>query len=337
MAYNNVSPPLLPSNDPNGYWMAHRNTVKNYIYPGMVLPTKTPTVITSPITVPAEASHIIRLIFPDPGGRTGGTAANVDVAFPFVPYSGGVGTWYCGHNNPGVRYDMGNYWKDDGTSIPKGWLAAGKIVVLNELPGYGIRQPETVVMAGQPIVVNADGHHYESGFNDGGPTPNRLFTDPAIWALDYVGSLYNPSSYCIAGHSGGSDASALVAACDDRYSKVFLLQPGSSTGYGSLNDVEQWGANPAMQYSVQDNIAGLFATSGVVQGRTTYIGYDNQDEYDPGKIGFWTNWITSSSHWLSACVSNASLVLHQKYGIYDGMYHNIDVDECSYVLSQCSN
>jgi pimeloyl-ACP methyl ester carboxylesterase len=323
------SAPIAPTNDASGYWLGMRAAVAATVYPS-VIPSKTPTVSASPVAPPTGASSVVRLAFSDPGGRTGGTEARADWCLPSAARISRVVLFAGGHIQGSSWYDY--YCLLDGSSIPLALLAAGCDVIMLDMPAYGINpQPQIVVINGGPVSVPYS-HPYGDTVTDGGPSGNRLFTDPAVWALSYVLSQVGGRAHLV-GHSGGAATGAIIAACDSRYDIVHLMQSGYSDGVGSPNEFEYWSMNPAAQATPNKAWVGIFRASTAVQGRRSVQWYAPQDDYDPGKTAYWRGVIDRDSVWLPRCVSGASVSLQLKTDAQSGSYHNITPSQASAVVA----
>jgi pimeloyl-ACP methyl ester carboxylesterase len=324
------SAPIDPSNDPAGFWLGLRSAVAATIYPDGI-PTKAATISVSPVEPPTGASSVVRMAFADPGGRTGGTEARADWVSPIAARCGRIVTFVCGHNFGGSWPDT-IYCDDDGSSIPLRLLADGCDVIMLDMPAYGINPiPQVVVIDGEAVEVTSS-HPYGDTVTDGGPSGNRLFTDPAIWTLDYVLSQVSGRTHLV-GHSGGAASGAIIAACDTRYDTVVLMQSGFSFSAGSPNEFEMWSVNPAAQATPNKSWAGIVRASTAVQNRRSVFWYAPQDEYDPNQTAYWRGVFDRDSVWLPRCVSGASVSLQLKTDAEDGSYHSITPSQCAAVVA----
>jgi hypothetical protein len=312
--------------------------VLSTIYPG-ALPTNTQTVTASPVPAQAGASSIVRMEWQNPGGRTGGTLARADWCRPSAPRIGRVVLFAAGHVQGSSWYQA--YCSQAATSIPLALLATGCDVIALDMPAYGTQPtPQIVVIDGEELSVP---YNHPYGFtDDGGPSLNRLFTDPAIWAMDYVLSQVGGRAHFV-GHSGGAQSGAIICAAESRYDLVYLLQPAASNAAGSPNEFETYSQNPAAQATPDKCWAGIVRALTAVPGRRTVLWVAPEDEYDPGKEGYWRAIVDRdggvpgvSVGWLPRCVSGASFAVNFKRDPIVGAvtpYHEITESQKNAVVA----
>ena len=341
-----VASPIIGSrlNNNAAWWLALRAACKASVYTaGAVIATEADTTAEWEYDLPTGCDSITRYVTNEPGGRSGGSVAYADFCFPLATPVNKCLVFLGGHIQA-TTWDA-FYCNADGSSIILRMLAAGWHVLAVDEPGYGRQpHPQIVVLNGTPRTVNdGGGHPYFDGFGDGGPNPNRIFTDHIIRAMTSITADIGITRFSLVGHSGGAMCTAILAACEDRFRVVHWLQGGNWAGAGSDTDIEGWYGNTMMTPACGGDSTprlglgtpALIAPSAAVANRITVVSYAPSDEYFGGSLATWQAWQAQVGAWLDSSLG-AKLSLYVKTGQEVGditPYHTPDPTQAAMVAA----
>ena len=323
------------------YWAFRRAQLLASIYPSgalATLPDSSTTTVT--YTLPPGCDHVKRHIIADPGGRGGATetAAYADLAVPTAApvnkcmiFLGGHGvgeleSWWQQTPAPSA------YCNSDGSSIILRMLADGWHVLCVDLPNYGIQpQPQIVYSAGSPVsYTHETSHPYSALFSDGGPSPNRLFLDHIVRAMNQITVTYGISHFGLVGHSGGANVAAMLAAVDSRFSAVHLLAPGTFNGANSSSDIEGWAGNPAI-VAAGGHIVDMVRVAAAVPRRKTVVHLSASDPYFSADYPLWAAWAPTALSYFSGPAMGGCLSFQPNTSNEAGDYHAPNPTQAAFV------
>ena len=267
-------------------WASARAGIASLVYPSGVVATgvdsSIPNFATYPL--PLGCSHMTQYAIANPGGRVCTEPQYQYLCYPTASAVGKTFVWLCGHLAPN------QYIQTDGSSPIVQMLALGWHVLIIPIPTLDWTAvapgPQHITING--ILTSVFEHAYQPLDHDGGPNANRMFTDQAIRATTQAIADVSPSKLILAGHSGGGNTSAMVAALDSRFVAYYCFEGGLSyalgAGLGSVTDYEQaitantiYGASTP---TAQD-VWGMFRIGAAVKGRRNGIASAISDEYFP--------------------------------------------------------
>ena len=316
------------------YWANRRSRVRSNIYPDGPLTTLPDSSEVNPFApLPAGCSQIVRYVTDAPGGRTGGTALQADLAIPSVAPVGKCLVFMCGHSL-GTWVD--SYCLTDGSSVILRMLACGWYVLCLDLPGLGFQPtPQVVVINGSTVTPNPT-DNYTSAYADGGPSPNRIFFDHIIRAMNQITATYGITKFALAGHSGGACTAAMLACIESRFSVVHLMSGGWYV-YTVPTQIESDNLNPAFAAAAPGTTPALnliYMVGAALPGRITVVhSCPTDDQYnhsgDQGlqEYNWWANWVPMVQHYFG---NWASVTLFTKMG-FDGSYHAPDPVQAAWI------
>jgi pimeloyl-ACP methyl ester carboxylesterase len=174
------------------------------------------------------------------------------------------------------------YCNPDGSSVILRMLAAGWHVAVADMPNYGLQPTQAVVINGQLETIAAKNtFHMPSGETPpfDAPPMIRLFLDHLILACNWIQANVTTHMH-LAGVSGGGATATQLAAIDDRFETVNLMQfgdPGLTAG--SLADTESWTQNDLYVAATNQTISDMAVIASAVTGRDTVFHSADADEY----------------------------------------------------------
>lgn len=314
------------------YWTGRRNRVKAIIYPSGPLTTLPDSSVSDPFDLLPGCAQSIRHVIDAPGGRTGGTALYTTLLIPSATPVGRCFIFMAGHHNETSWRT--SYAITDGSSSILRMLARGWHVLAMDMPGLGEQpRPQSVVIGGSATTPDPV-HAYAAAFSDGGPDPNRIFTDHVVRTMNQITATYGITRFALAGHSGSGNTAGLLAAVDDRFECVHLMSGGwYSETFTIAQCIEGYNNNPAIAAASIGNSHALhwvYTVSAALAGRSTVVHSsptDSQYNYvgDGGarEFAYWQAWAPRVQQYLG---SWATASLYQKAGD-----HAPDADQGAFI------